>query len=326
MRASKSTPRKPNGSTLCVGFLALALGTVAASGAERLHYNRDIRPILSDKCFHCHGPDKNKRDSGLRLDVREDALALRDGIHAIVPGKPDESEIIARISTTDADEHMPPAKAKLEALTPAESATLKRWIVEGAEYEQHWAFIPLEAEVIRKKVISNQSDAAAPSLTTNHLSLITSPLDSAIAAALAPRGLKPQPEADRGTLIRRVSFDITGLPPSPQEVENFLRESAEEDTSGKERGGEGETRRQGDKERDASTSLSPSLPLSPSPAPSAYERLVDRLLASPRFGERMAVDWLDVARYADSYGFQVDREREMWPWRDWVIRAFNDNL
>jgi hypothetical protein len=280
--------------------------------AEPLKFNRDIRPILSDKCFHCHGPDKNKRDSGLRLDVREDAISLRDGIRAIVPGKPEESEIIARITTTDADDHMPPAKSKLDHLTPAEVGMVRRWVAEGAEYEPHWAFIPLEAEgVIGKKITGNQSDAAAPTLTANHLSKVPpSPMDTMVEQALAKRGLLMQPEADHNTLIRRVSFDITGLPPSPQEVESFLRESAEEDAGD-------------DKVKDASATLSPGRRVTKS---SAYERLVDRLLASPRFGERMAVDWLDVARYADSYGFQVDREREMWPWRDWVVRAFNDNL
>jgi hypothetical protein len=265
MRDLKSTPYKTGAGTLLA--VLLAFGVTSADGAEKLHYNRDIRPILSDKCFHCHGPDKNKRDSGLRLDVREDALAMRDGIRAIVPGKPDGSEIISRISTTDPDDHMPPAKSKLDSLTPAEIALLKRWIAEGAEYEAHWAFIPLKP-------------IAAPKAGDE------SPIDTTVSAGLAARGLKPQPEADRYTLLRRVSFDLTGLPPSPQEIAAF--------------------------EKDAS--------------PDAYERVVDRLLASPRYGERMTVDWLDIARYADSYGFQVDREREMWPWRDWVIRAFNDNL
>ena len=267
MREPYPTPRKTSTSTLLAGFLTFALCAASANGAEKLRYNRDVRPLLSDKCFHCHGPDKNKRDSGLRLDVREDAIANRDGIHAIVPGKPEESEIIVRISTTDADDHMPPAKAKLESFTPAEIAMLKRWIAEGAEYEPHWAFIPL-------KPIA----AAKPGED--------SPIDTGVSTGLSQRGLKLQPEADRNTLIRRASFDITGLPPSPQEIAAF-----ENDT-----------------------------------APGAFERVVDRLLSSPRFGERMAVDWLDVSRYADSYGFQVDREREMWPWRDWVIRAFNDNL
>ena len=266
MRNPYPTPRKTSTGPPLACVLALALAA-AVHGADKLHYNRDVRPLLSDKCFHCHGPDKNKRDSGLRLDVREDAIAMRDGIHAIVPGKPEESEIIARISTTDADDHMPPAKAKLEGFTPAEIATLKRWIAEGAEYEPHWAFIPL------KPITATKPDE-------------DSPIDTGVSTGLAQRGLNFQPEADRNTLIRRASFDITGLPPTPQEIASF-----ENDT-----------------------------------APGAFERVVDRLLTSPRFGERMAVDWLDVSRYADSYGFQVDREREMWPWRDWVIRAFNDNL
>ena len=257
---------------ILTSLLAVSVLVPAAPShaAEKLGYNRDIRPILSDKCFHCHGPDKNKRDSGLRLDVREDAIADRDGFHAIMPGKPDESEIIARISTTDADDHMPPAKAKLESLTAAEVAMLKRWIAEGAEYEKHWAFIPLKPETVRSAQSSVLSKSADPKLSTEHWALRTQPVDAAVSVSLAQRGLKLQPEADRDTIIRRVSFDITGLPPSPQEVADF-----EKDT-----------------------------------APGAYERVVDRLLASPRFGERMAVDWLDIARYADSYGFQVDRERE----------------
>ncbi len=245
-------------------LLLVALSAAnTASGAEKLGYNRDIRPLLSDKCFFCHGPDPKNRKGDLRLDDRDAAVKAK----AIVPGKPDESEVISRICTTDADDHMPPAKSKLESCTPAEIAMLKRWIAEGAEYEPHWAFIPL------KPVAATKPDEELP-------------MDAAVSAALAKRGFTLQPEADRNTLIRRVSFDITGLPPTPEEVAAFEKDSA----------------------------------------PGAYERVVDRLLASPRFGERMAVDWLDIARYADSYGFQVDREREMWPWRDWVIRAFNDNL
>ena len=228
---------------------------------EKLRFNRDIRPILSDKCFHCHGPDPKKRDSGLRLDIREDAIKKHDGIHAIVPGKPDESEMLVRVASADRDEIMPPPKAKLDRLTPAEMATLKQWISEGAEYEPHWSFIPLKP-----------SDAPD--------------FDGFVEKNLAANGHAPQPEADRNTLIRRVSFDITGLPPTPAEVDAFVKDTA----------------------------------------PNAYERVVDRLIASPHYGERMAVDWLDISRYADSYGFQVDRERDVWPWRDWVIKAFNENL
>ncbi len=235
---------------------ALAL-SFSAQAADAVKFNRDVRPILSDKCFFCHGPDAKKREADLRLDVREVAVEA----DAIVPGKPDESEMIKRILSTTPKEHMPPAKSKLAPLAPAEIETLRRWIAEGAVYEKHWSF--------------------------NSLKPVDAPgLDALVEKALAGRGLKPQPEADRHTLIRRVSFDITGLPPTPAEIEAFVKDAA----------------------------------------PGAYERLVDRLLASPRYGERMAVDWLDVSRYADSYGFQVDREREVWPWRDWVIRAFNDNL
>ncbi len=238
--------------------LCLALAVASAHAEEKLRYNRDIRPILSDKCFHCHGPDANKRKADLRLDVRESAT--KEG--AIVPGHPEKSEVMTRVLASDPDDHMPPAKSKLEGLTPAEAATVKRWIAEGAEYEPHWAFIPL-------KVTSPETS-----------------IDSLVAKGLAQRGLRFQPEADRHTLIRRVSFDLTGLPPSIAEIEAFGKDTASD----------------------------------------AYERLVDRLLTNQSYGERMAVDWLDIARYADSYGFQVDREREMWPWRDWVVRAFNTNL
>lgn len=237
-------------------------GLAGAQGAEgKMQFNRDIRPILSDKCLFCHGPDPKKRDSGLRLDIRDEALKFRDDIYPIVPGKPDASDVVVRITSDDRDEMMPPPKAKLGRLTPQEVATIRQWIAEGAEYEAHWSFIPLRP-----------GDAPG--------------IDALVEKGLAERGLKPQPEADASTLLRRVSFDITGLPPTSDEVRAFVADKS----------------------------------------PDAYERLVDRLLASPRYGERMAVDWLDIARYADSYGFQVDREREVWPWRDWVIRAFNDNL
>ncbi|HEY1603271.1 MAG TPA: DUF1553 domain-containing protein [Pirellulales bacterium] len=229
----------------------------------QIQFNRDVRPILSDKCFHCHGPDAKKREADLRLDVRD--VAVTAG--AIVPHKPDESALLRRITSSDDDERMPPNAAKLERLTEPEVQTLRRWIEQGAEYENHWSFIPLQA-------------VAVPGTGE------ASPIDSLINVSLAKRGVAQQPEADRHTLIRRLSFDLTGLPPSPQEIIAFVN----------------------DKE------------------PAAYERLVDRLLASEHYGERMAVDWLDTARYADSYGFQVDREREVWPWRDWVVRAFNANM
>jgi hypothetical protein len=240
-------------------FLTCA-GVAAAAG--KLQFNRDIRPILSDKCFHCHGPDSKNQKADLRLDER--AAAIKDG--HITPGKPDKSLVLERILTDDPEEVMPPPKSKLGKLTPAEAATLKQWIAEGAEYEAHWAFIPLNPESLKGQDI-----------------------DKVVSAGLRERGLALQPEATAETLVRRVSFDLTGLPPSPEEVAIFTADHA----------------------------LNPN---------AAMEKLVTRLLSSPHYGERMAVDWLDVARYADSYGFQVDREREVWPWRDWVVKAFNDNL
>lgn len=252
-------------------LLALLVASPAliatAFAQDRVQFNRDVRPILSDKCFHCHGPDAKKREADLRLDIRE--AAVKTG--AIAPGKPDQSELVRRILSDDPDERMPPAAAKLGHLSEREADTLRRWIEQGAEYENHWSFIPLRPVVV--------PDAVPDS---NPLSAI----DRLVRDGLVKRGLKPQSEADRHTLIRRLSFDLTGLPPTPAEIVAFVNDAS----------------------------------------PDAYERLVDRLLASDQYGERMAVDWLDAARYADSFGFQVDREREMWPWRDWVVRTFNANL
>lgn len=241
-------------------MLVWAVATFGAAD-DSVSFNRDVRPILSDKCFHCHGPDTQNRQADLRLDDRQ--AAIDSG--AIEAGKPDESELVRRILSTDDEERMPPASSKLERLTDAEIATLRRWIAQGAKYEPHWAFIAPRG--------GKQYDAA-------------SAIDSVVAAGLAKRQLAMQPQADRATLVRRLSFDLTGLPPTAAEVEAFLADDS----------------------------------------PGAYEKLVDRLLASKHYGERMTVDWLDVARYADSYGFQVDRERDVWPWRDWVIDAFNRNL
>jgi hypothetical protein len=240
----------------------LLFPTLLTAAPAKLQFNRDIRPILSDKCFHCHGPDPKKREADMRLDDRAAAIESK----AIVPGKAETSLMIERIVTADPDDHMPPAKSKLGSLTADEIAILKQWINEGAEYEAHWAFIPLKPEATKDQSI-----------------------DKIVSAGLAERGLKLQPEASPETLIRRLSFDLTGLPPTPEEVTAFVTEHQ----------------------------FNPA---------SNLQHLVTRLLASPRYGERMAVDWLDVARYADSYGFQVDREREVWPWRDWVVKAFNDNL
>jgi hypothetical protein len=260
-----------------VVIVACVTATAAVSAAEpKLSFNRDIRPILSDKCFACHGPDANKRRAGLRLDIRDVAIKpTESGETAIVPGKSAESELLRRVSATDESEIMPPPEGKRGRLTAEQTALLKRWIEEGAEYQGHWSLLPvLEVPL---------PDALKPLPAGVH---VNSPIDRLVFARLAERKLAPQPEADRATLIRRVTFDLTGLPPTPAEVKAFVSDQNA----------------------------------------NAYEQLVDRLLKSPRYGERMAADWLDLARYADSYGFQVDRERDMWPWRDWVIKAFNENL
>jgi hypothetical protein len=262
-------------------FVALALGMLGEASACRgvaigadgdpISFDRDIRPILSDSCFACHGPDSANRHAGLRLDRREVAVApLESGATAIVAGDPAAGALVERITSADPDLVMPPPEAKLGRLTAEQVDLLRRWIAAGAVYEPHWAFVaPVDVPL-----------PPASETSGDH------PLDRLVAARLAARGLALQPEADPIALIRRASFDITGLPPTPEEVAAFVADRA----------------------------------------PGAWERLLDRLLESPRYGERMAADWMDVARYADSYGFQVDRDRPMWPWRDWVIAAFNRNL
>ena len=263
------------GLILSAAAAAAAAGFAVAAAIDTpapapLSFNRDIRPILSDNCFGCHGPDNANRQAGLRLDVHDQAIAeLDSGTRAIVPEDVEASELVARIVSDDPDLVMPPPEAKIGRLSPEQVATLRRWIAEGAAYQPHWAFVPPAKPEL--------SEAAASA---------EQPIDRIVAGRLAERGIALQPEADRATLARRASFDITGLPPTPEEVAAFVADAS----------------------------------------PNAYEKLLDRLLASPRYGERMAADWLDIARYADSYGFQVDRERPMWPWRDWVIAAFNKNL
>lgn len=235
-----------------------------------MRFNRDVLPILADKCFHCHGPDSARRKGNLRLDREDDVLRKRDGHAAIVPSKPGDSELIRRINSKDADEKMPP-KGSGRELTPTQIDTLNRWIAEGAQWEKHWAFVaPTRPEL--------------PAVNDTNWS--RTPIDRFILARLEREKLKPSSEADRATLIRRLSFDLNGLPPTPQEIDAFVR-----DTS-----------------------------------PDAVEKLVDRLLSSPRYGERMAWRWLEAARYADTNGYQTDAERFMWRWRDWVIEAYNRNL
>lgn len=240
---------------------AATLGFLASSRAGELDFNRDVRPILSNRCFKCHGPDEGTRKGKLRLDDRASALGSgKSGEIAIVPGKPSESEFIKRLHSTDPDEVMPPASAKME-LTAAEKDILEKWIAQGAEYKPHWAFV-------------------APQTTGTHS------IDGFIREKLAAENLQPSPEAGKHQLVRRVSLDLTGLPPSLEETEAFINDNS----------------------------------------PDAYDKLVDRLLASPAYGERWARRWLDLARYADTNGYEKDRERQIWPWRDWVIRAINDDM
>jgi hypothetical protein len=240
----------------------------AADGT--IDYNRDVRPILSENCFACHGFDPVARQADLRLDVAESAFADRDAGPAIVPGNPEASEAWRRITSDDESEKMPPPDSHRE-LTAKQKETLRRWIEEGATYQKHWSFIPPE-----KAPLPQVSDSM----------WVRNEIDRFVMARLDAEGLKPSPEADRRMLIRRVYFDLTGLPPSAEEVETFVTDQT----------------------------------------PDAYERLVDRLLASPHFGERMALVWLDAARYADTNGFSIDGGRHMWLWRDWVINAFNQNM
>lgn len=252
------------GAVLCE---VVATGVVAA-GPD---FAREVRPILSNRCFKCHGPDEGNREAGLRLDVREAALGeLDSGARAVVPGHPLDSEIIARITSTDPDLVMPPPHTKV-TLTAEEKRILSDWVEAGAEYRPHWAFVQPARPAV--------PDVGAADWPRNEI-------DRFVGARLEREGLAPAAEADKATLCRRVFLDLTGLPPSPAELDAFL----------------------GD------------------PAPDAYERLVDRLLASPRYGERWARKWLDLARYADTNGYEKDRERQIWPYRDWVIRALNADM
>ncbi|TDB61169.1 PSD1 and planctomycete cytochrome C domain-containing protein [Arundinibacter roseus] len=239
---------------------------------ETVSYTYDIRPILSDKCFACHGPDENKREAGLRLDVAEEAFkALKENpsAHALVAGKPELSQLYLRISTTDSTKLMPPVESNLR-LSSEEIALLEKWIKQGANYEKHWAFVPPKRPTLPK--VADESRAI-------------NEIDFFVQAKLEEKGLKPNQEADRERLLKRVSLDLTGLPPTVELMDRFLADNS----------------------------------------PKAYEKVVDELLNNPAYGERMAVHWLDVARYADSHGYQDDGYRTQWPWRDWVIHAFNKN-
>ncbi|MFN7945104.1 MAG: DUF1553 domain-containing protein [Blastocatellia bacterium] len=241
----------------------------SVSVRQQLDFNRDIRPILADKCWSCHGPDAPNKKIRLRLDSEAAARADLGGRFAIVPGQPEQSELIHRITAADQATRMPPAWSG-KTLAPGEIALLKEWISQGAKWQQHWSFIaPVRPEL--------------PSVKNNKWP--RNGIDYFVLARLEREGLQPSPEADRATLIRRLSFDLTGLPPTPAETDDFLRDTA----------------------------------------PDAYERVVDRMLGSQRYGERMAMKWLDAARYADTNGYQIDGDRSAWRWRDWVIEAFNSN-
>lgn len=241
--------------------------TFATDAPEPVQFNRDIRPIMADTCFKCHGPATH--EAGLRLDVRDVALKpTNSGMVPIVPGRPQESEVVRRVFSDDPDVVMPPPSSR-KKLTPQQKELIRRWIAEGAVYQKHWSFEPPRAEPI-------------PALAGQEMS---NPVDAFLLARLAREGLTFSPPADRYTLIRRLAFTLTGLPPTWDEVQRFVND----------------------------------------PRPDAYERLVDYYLASPRYGEEMARHWLDLARYGDTHGLHLDNERQMWAYRDWVIRAFNEN-
>ncbi len=277
-------------------FVLLAI-PAAAAVPEQVRFNQHVRPILSGNCFYCHGPDPKHREADLRLDIRAGATADLGGYAAVVPGKPDQSALIERASSTDPDVHMPPAASKKPHLTDEQIAILRRWIEQGAEYEGHWSFLPLQK--------------SPPPAVTNK-SWIRNDIDRYILARLEQEGIAPSPDADPRTLIRRVSLDLTGLLPSPEEVEAFVKAYGHPITpslppSVPPPAREGETERQRDREK-------------------AYEALVDKLLASPHYAERWGRHWLDQARYADSNGYSIDSERQMWPYRDYVIRALADDM
>ena len=261
--------------SLAAGAKLLFFVWVIASATESLaddnvDFGRDIRPILSDHCFQCHGPDTNNREAALRLDVRESAMAKRDDRHAVVPGEPDQSELVRRITSTDPDQRMPPPEFE-RRLSATQIELISRWIQQGAQWQAHWSFVS-----------PRRPDPPA----LDSLQWCRNSIDDFVLARLSHEGLSPSPETSKPTLLRRVYLDLTGLPPTPSDVDAF-----ESDES-----------------------------------PGAYEKVVDRLLSSPSFGERMASTWLDAARYADTSGYQNDGPRSMWRWRDWVIEAINQDM
>jgi hypothetical protein len=253
---------------IAILIVAFAVAQSSAFADEKINFNRDIRPILSDKCFRCHGPDDEALEADLRLDSRDSAIAS-----AIVPGKPDDSELVDRITSDDEDFLMPPRDSE-KTLSKKEIELLKKWIEQGAEYQRHWAFVQPE-----RPALPNSKSPIPANWKKN-------PIDRFTFRRMAAEDLAPAAPANNTTLLRRVTLDLTGLPPTPAEIKAFLADDS----------------------------------------PNAYEKVVDRLLSSANYGERMAINWLDYARFADSNGFQSDGSRTMWAWRDWVINAYNRNL
>ncbi|MFN3242623.1 MAG: DUF1553 domain-containing protein [Planctomycetota bacterium] len=263
-----------------LGGVALVLTTTAAAqhdgvvpepaAAASVDYLRDVRPILAEHCYSCHGPDQKERKGDLRLDLKKDAFADRGDYAVVKPNDPDDSELLLRITSDDPDEVMPPPDCD-DALKPAEVEVLRKWIAEGAGWQEHWAFVPPKRP-------------ATPPVQDGDWT--RNDIDAFVLARLEQQGLRPSGEATREQWLRRVTFDLIGLPPTPKEIDAFLRDTSAD----------------------------------------AYAKVVDRLLADERYGERMATDWLDAARYADSSGYQRDSSREAWKWRDWVIDALNQNM
>ncbi len=264
---------QPKPMKACIVFILASLSVCVATPPvdpapkASVDFDRSVRPILSDNCFTCHGPDATKRMVGLHFDTKEGAFG-KPGV--IVPGNSAESKMYQRISNPNEAMRMPPVSSG-HKLTPAQIETIKAWIDSGAKWETHWSFVP----PVRPEVPAVKNE-----------SWPRNPIDRFILARLEKESLAPSPETDKATLLRRVTFDLTGLPPTLAELQNFLADNS----------------------------------------PTAYEKVVDRLLASPHYGERMSVPWLDLARYSDTHGYHIDSAREMWPWRDWVISAFNQNM
>ena len=255
--------------TVLVGALAVGLANPEAAGID---FNRDIRPVLSENCFQCHGPDAAKRKADLRLDTREGATQSRDGVQAVDPADLAKSELLARIMATDPDTRMPPPEAN-SRLAPQQVKLLSEWVMAGGEYKRHWAF----NKPVRQP---------PPSLAADRSAWAKNAVDVFVAARQVESGVVPSLQAPKATLLRRVSLDLTGLPPTPAQITAFVSDKS----------------------------------------PDAFERVVDGLLQSPHYGERWGRHWLDTARYADSDGYSHDAGRSMWPYRDWVINATNRDL